>query len=108
MVRRGWFQATGTTAIALRPLSRPPVASPRSFRQDVNRAGTGRGILNSNRRSAIQKVRLESRLVKQPVAGIGDPGRLTVTRSKAASSPSRSCDFPKAGHRAKFLLFSAL
>jgi len=49
----------------LRPLSCPSVAPPRSFRQDVNRAGTDRGILHSNRRSAIQKVRRESRLVKE-------------------------------------------
>ena len=51
MVRRGWFQATGTTAIALRPLSRPSVAPSRSFRQDVDSAGTGRGLRNSHRRS---------------------------------------------------------
>ena len=34
------------------------------FRQDVNRAGPGRRILDCDRRSAIQKVRRESRLVK--------------------------------------------
>src|SRR5436190_625096 len=63
MVRRVWFHATGTAAIALRPLSRPSVAPSRSVRPDVNRAGTGRGLRNSHRRPAIQKVRRESRLV---------------------------------------------